>query len=58
MYFRGLGTPQDYAHAVEYLEMDYTANKRYDLLGLCYLKEKPVRRLAAEVRTMKTEAVL
>lgn len=37
MYFRGLGAPQDYARAVQYLEMDRTENRRYDLLGLCYL---------------------
>ncbi len=37
MYFRGLGTAQDYARAVQYLEMDPTEDKRFDLLGLCYL---------------------
>ena len=37
MYFRGLGTPQDYARAVQYFEMDKTEYRRYDLLGICYL---------------------
>ena len=37
MYFRGLGTAQDYARAVQYLEMDSTKDKRCDLLGICYL---------------------
>lgn len=37
MYFRGLGADQDYARAVQYLEMDHTENSRFDLLGLCYL---------------------
>ena len=37
MYFRGLGTVQDYARAVQYLEMDRTKDKRCDLLGICYL---------------------
>lgn len=37
MYFRGLGAAQDYARAVQYLEMDRTKNQRRDLLGICYL---------------------
>ena len=37
MYFRGLGAAQDYARAVQYLEMDRTKNQRCDLLGICYL---------------------
>lgn len=38
MYFRGLGTPKDYARAIQYLERDSNGNyKRYDLLGICYL---------------------
>ena len=37
MYFRGLGTVQDYARAMQYLKMDRTKDERCDLLGICYL---------------------
>ena len=37
MYFQGLGTAQDYAKALQYLERDFTNDKRLDMMGVCYL---------------------
>ena len=37
MYFRGLGAPQDYARAVQYLEQKGEDPCNNDMLGICYL---------------------
>ena len=56
MYFRGLGTAQDYARAVQYLEMDSTKDKRCDLLGICYLLGYGCQRNVERGKTLLLES--